>query len=141
MMPSALVMITRERLDAAALERSIANAATGAVVSFIGLTRDNHLGRRVLGLEYEAHEVLAQKMLEKLRAEAIQKFGLLEAGIHHRFGRVEIGEASVVIVVASAHRAAAFEGCRYLIDELKTSVPIWKKEFYADGAAPIWVGP
>lgn len=141
MSESNLIVLTRAALDARALERLVADPGAGAVVSFVGLTRDHHLGRRVLGLEYEAHEILAKKMLEKLRDEAIQRFGLVRAAIHHRLGRVEIGEASVVIAVSSAHRAAAFDGCRFLIDALKTNVPIWKKEFYADGSAPEWVGP
>lgn len=141
MSDSNLIVLTRAPLDARALERLVADPSTGAVVSFIGLTRDNHLGRPVLGLEYEAQESLALKMLEILSAEAVQRFGLVRAAIHHRLGRIEIGEASVAIAVSSAHRAAAFDGCRFLIDALKTSVPIWKKEFYADGSAPEWVGP
>ena len=136
-----LILLTRAPLDASALEALVADPSAGAVVSFIGLTRNNHLGRRVLGLEYEAHEVIAAKMLEKLRAEAVDRFGLVRAAIHHRLGHIEIGEASVAIAVSSRHRTAAFDGCRFLIDELKTTVPIWKKEFYADNSAPEWVGP
>jgi molybdopterin synthase catalytic subunit len=92
-------------------------------------------------LEYEAQEPLALKMLERLRTQAMERFGLLHAAVYHRLGTVEIGAASVVIAVSAAHRGAAFDGCRFLIDALKTSVPIWKKEYYADGPAPEWVGP
>ncbi len=135
------ILLTRSPLDVQALERLVADSTAGAVVTFIGLTRDNHLGRKVLGLEYEAHEALAKKMLERLRGVAMQRFGLARAALHHRLGRVAIGEASVVIAVSAAHRREAFNGCRFLIDELKTTVPIWKKEYYADGSAPEWVGP
>ncbi len=135
------ILLTRDQLDAQAVERLVADPGAGGVVAFVGLTRDHHLGRGVLGLEYEAHLILAEKMLAKLRDDAMQRFGLVRAAIHHRMGRVEIGEASVVIAVSSAHRAAAFDACRFLIDELKTTVPIWKKEFYSDGSEPVWVGP
>lgn len=135
------IALTREVLDAKAIERLVADSRAGAVVTFTGITRDNHLGRSVVKLEYEAHETLAVKMLEKLCAQALDRFGLMHAAVYHRLGKVEIGEASVVIAVSAPHRGAAFDGCRFLIDELKTSVPIWKKEFYADGTAPEWVGP
>jgi molybdopterin synthase catalytic subunit len=135
------VLLTRAALDAAALERRVAAPAAGAVVAFVGLTRDHHLGRRVVSLEYEALEPVALKMLEALRGEALARHGLARAALHHRLGRVEIGEASVVIAVSAAHRGMAFDGCRFLIDELKTRVPIWKKESYADGSEPVWVGP
>ncbi|MEI6233442.1 MAG: molybdenum cofactor biosynthesis protein MoaE [Planctomycetota bacterium] len=141
MLESNFILLTRSPLDAPAIERLAADPSAGAVVSFIGVTRNHHLGRGVLGLEYEALESLARKMLEKLRSDAMQRFGLVRAVIHHRLGRVDIGEASVVIAVSAAHRGAAFDGCRFLIDDLKTTVPIWKKEFYADGSAPEWVGP
>ncbi|HLX61063.1 MAG TPA: molybdenum cofactor biosynthesis protein MoaE [Planctomycetota bacterium] len=138
---NSFVSLTRDALGAQAIERLAADPAAGAVVSFIGVTRDNHFGRRVITLEYEAHETLALKMLEKLCAQALEQFGLIRAAVYHRLGKVEIGEASVVIAVSAAHRGAAFDGCRFLIDELKTTVPIWKKEYYADGSEPVWVGP
>lgn len=136
-----LILLTRDPLDAQAVERLVADPCAGAVVAFVGVTRNQHLNRGVLGLEYEALDTVAQAMLAKLRDEAVSRFGLVKAAVHHRLGRVDIGEASVVIAVSAAHRAAAFDGCRLLIDELKTTVPIWKKEFYADGSAPEWVGP
>lgn len=139
--PVVSVLLTRKPLDPAALERSVERPAAGAVVTFVGTTRNVHAGKAVLHLEYEAQESLARKALEALCAEATEKFGLSAAAVHHRLGRLEIGEASVTIAVSSPHRGAAFEGCRYLIDMLKTSVPIFKKEHYADGSAPEWVGP
>jgi len=133
--------LTREAIVPADVEASVQDAAAGAVVSFIGTTRNEHLGRRVLYLEYEAHEALALKTMTALCGEAREKFGLLKVALRHRLGRLEIGEASVVIAVSAAHRGAAFDGCRFVIDKLKTSVPIWKKEIYADGSTPAWVGP
>lgn len=95
----------------------------------------------MLRLEYEAHEVLVSKVLTALCAHAIQQFDLKKICLYHRLGSLNVGEVSVIIAVSSAHRAAAFEGCRYLIDSLKVSAPIWKKEYYADGSEPAWVGP
>jgi molybdopterin synthase catalytic subunit len=92
-------------------------------------------------LEYDAHEAIALKMLRGLCEEVAKKYTLVGAAVCHRLGRLEIGEASVVIAVSSAHRGAAFEGCRYIIDTLKTTVPIFKKEYYADGVPACWVGP
>jgi len=134
-------LLTRDALQSRDVESRVQSAAAGAVVSFQGTTRNQHLGRGVLYLEYEAHPVLAQKMMLQLCSKAAGKFNLLAAVMHHRSGRIEIGEYSVIIAVSSAHRSAAFDGCRYIIDALKTTVPIWKKEHYTDGSAPQWVGP
>lgn len=133
--------LTRHKLNPAQFEKEVALPYTGAVVTFVGITRDEHMGRRVKYLEYEAQEALAQKMLGELALEASNKFNVPGVAIFHRLGRLKIGEASVVIAVSAAHRAAAFEACRFLIDTLKTSVPIFKKEYYADGSEPKWVGP
>jgi MoaE-MoaD fusion protein len=135
------VSLMRETLDAVRVEALVADAGAGAIVSFIGTTRNSHLGREVLHLEYEAHGLLAEKALRTICQDAIEKFKLINVAVQHRLGRVDIGQASVIIAVSSAHRGAAFDGCRYVIDTLKTSVPIWKKEFYADGSTPQWVGP
>lgn len=132
---------TRGTIDIAAVEAGVAGTGAGAIVSFIGTTRNTHAGKQVLRLEYEAHEALAEKMLDRMCAEAREKFGLLKVSLRHRLGVVEIGETSVAIAVSSAHRGAAFDGCRYLIDTLKTTVPIFKKEYYADQSPPVWVGP
>jgi len=130
------VKITRERIDTPALLEKIKCPADGAVVVFEGIVRDNSRGRRTLFLDYEAYEEMALKQMQSLVDQALSKFPVREARIVHRLGRLAIGEASVVIAVASAHRAAAFDAGRYLIDTLKRTVPIWKKEHFADGA--VW---
>ncbi len=108
----------------------------GAVVIFDGVVRDNSRGRPTLYLDYEAYEPMALAQLNKLRAEALGRFAVREVAIVHRLGRIQIGESSVLIAVFSAHRAAAYEASRWLIDTLKRTVPIWKKEYFSDGA--IW---
>ncbi|MGB6633066.1 MAG: molybdenum cofactor biosynthesis protein MoaE, partial [Terriglobales bacterium] len=108
----------------------------GAVVVFDGVVRDNTRGRRTLYLDYEAYEAMALKRMESLAAEARARFAVRAASIIHRLGRLEIGETSVLIVVAAAHRGVAFDACRWIIDTLKKTVPIWKKEYFEDGA--VW---
>jgi molybdopterin synthase catalytic subunit len=130
------VRIVREPIDAQAVLARLKQPADGAAVIFDGVVRDNTRGRRTLYLEYESYEVMALKQMESLAAEARTRFGVRSASIIHRLGRLEIGETSVLIVVASAHRGAAFDACRWLIDTLKKTVPIWKKEYFEDGA--IW---
>jgi MoaE-MoaD fusion protein len=130
------VKITREKIDTTALLEKIKCPADGAVVVFEGIVRDNSRGRRTLFLDYEAYEEMAVKQMRSLVEQVLSKFPVREALIVHRLGRLGIGEASVVIVVAAAHRAAAFDAGRYLIDTLKQTVPIWKKEHFADGA--VW---
>jgi len=110
----------------------------GAVVLFTGTTRDHHQGRRVLRLAYEAYEPMALAALERLECEACERFTIASCRIVHRLGEVPIGEASVVVLVHAAHRDAAFEACRWAMDELKRSVPVWKKEFFAEGGED-WV--
>jgi len=139
--PLAFSELTRAPLDLSALEARVARPEAGAVVSFLGVTRSHHEQRSVLRLEYSAQEALASKAMEALVRDAISQFGLTGAALAHRLGTLEIGEASVAIAVSAAHRGGAFDGCRYLIDTLKTSIPIWKKEYFADGQAAIWVGP
>jgi molybdopterin synthase catalytic subunit len=139
--PIAFAELTRAPLDLAALEAKVARPEAGAVVSFLGVTRNHHEQKPVLRLEYSAQEALARKALEALVREAIAKFGLTGAALVHRLGTLEIGEASVAIATSAAHRGAAFDGCRYLIDTLKTTIPIWKKEYFAGEAGAIWVGP
>jgi molybdopterin synthase catalytic subunit len=108
----------------------------GAVVVFDGFVRNNFKGQRTLYLEYESYETMAYAKIREMGAEIHQKFPIHRVGIVHRLGRLEIGETSVVIVITSAHRAAAFDACRYAIDTLKRVVPIWKKEYFAGGA--VW---
>ncbi|MGC9199705.1 MAG: molybdenum cofactor biosynthesis protein [Acidobacteriaceae bacterium] len=129
------IALVRGPIDGAAIVRAIKADADGAVCVFDGIVRDNSRGRRTLYLEYEAYEEMALRQLHLLRARALQNFGVREAVIVHRLGRIEVGETSVLIAVASAHRAAAFEACRWIIDTLKKTVPIWKLEQFADGSA------
>ncbi|MBK9383358.1 MAG: molybdenum cofactor biosynthesis protein MoaE [Planctomycetes bacterium] len=110
----------------------------GAVVSFLGVVRDHARGKRVRFLDYEAYPPMAEVQMRLLFEEARERFGLERALVVHRTGRLQIGEASVAIAVATPHRAAGFEACRHLIDRLKETVPIWKKETYEDGSA--WIG-
>ena len=128
--------IVRERIDAQAWLERIKQPADGAAVMFEGVVRDNTRGRRTLYLDYEAYEPMALKQMAELTEEARSRFAIREAAIIHRLGRLEIGETSVLIVVASAHRAATFDACRWLIDTLKRTVPIWKKEYFEGGA--VW---
>jgi molybdopterin synthase catalytic subunit len=109
----------------------------GAVVVFDGIVRNHTKGRETLYLEYEGYEPMALKKMREIEEAARQRWPVNRIGIVHRLGRLEIGEASIVIVVTSAHRKAAFEACQYIIDSLKKTVPIWKKEFFADGE--VWV--
>jgi MoaE-MoaD fusion protein len=108
----------------------------GAAVVFEGVVRNQTRGRNTLYLEYEAYEEMAQQQMEALADQALKQFAIRDVALVHRLGRLEIGETSVLIVVASAHRAAGFDACRWLIDTLKRTVPIWKKEYFEDGA--VW---
>ena len=128
--------IIREKINTAALLDKIKRAEDGAVVVFEGIVRNHSRGRRTLFLEYEAYEEMAVKEMESLIAQALRQFQIRDATISHRLGRLEIGETSVLVVVASAHRAAAYDASRWIIDTLKRTVPIWKKEHFADGA--VW---
>jgi molybdopterin synthase catalytic subunit len=130
------VRIVRERIDAEAVVGRLQRPADGAVAIFAGVVRDNSRGRRTLYLEYEAYEAMALQQMASLAAEARARFGVRGAAIVHRLGRLDIGETSVLIAVASAHRGEAFDACRWIIDTLKKTVPIWKKEYFEDGA--VW---
>jgi molybdopterin synthase catalytic subunit len=128
------VRLVREPIDLVALQA--VTPADGALCLFVGVVRDHNGGRPVLRLEYEAYEEMALPLMEKIAAEARDRWRITDVRIVHRLGRLEIGETSVAVAVASPHRREAFEACRYAIDTLKATVPIWKKEFYADGA--VW---
>ena len=128
--------LTREKIDMEGTLQAIKRPEDGATVVFEGIVRNNTRGRRTLYLEYEAYESMALTRLESLAAEAIDRYRVRDVAILHRLGRLEIGETSVLIVVASAHRGPAFDACRWLIDTLKRTVPIWKKEYFEDGA--VW---
>src|SRR5688500_7683302 len=109
----------------------------GAIGTFIGVVRDNNVNRRVTHLEYEAYEPLAIKALEHICDEAVREWPGVRLAVHHRVGRLSIGEASIIIAAASAHRAAAFAACRYVIERVKQIVPIWKHEFFEGGE--VWI--
>jgi molybdopterin synthase catalytic subunit len=128
--------LTRDPIPTADLARQLKAPQDGAVVVFEGIVRDHARGRRTLYLEYEAYEPMAVRKMEEIGQEAKQKFAIDCLGIIHRLGRLEIGETSVAIIVTSAHRRAAFEACHYAIDRLKQIAPIWKKEYFEDGA--VW---
>lgn len=147
--------LTADPLDDAlvdALRAVVAHPRVGAIVTFVGVTRETpgnpapgeedeagrHAGQAVLGLEYEAFDELARRVLEAIADEVAGRFDVRRLAIVHRTGAVAVGEASVAIVVAAAHRDAAFEACRYAIDELKARAPIWKSERFADGS--VWIG-
>lgn len=111
--------------------------ADGAVVTFLGLVRNHHAGRRVRHLEYEAFEPLALKAFARIAAELQERWPGARLALHHRIGRLEVGEASVAIAVASAHRAEAYAACRYVIERVKQIAPIWKREFFEGG--DVWI--
>lgn len=125
--------LTTEPLDVGAIARRVVPPNCGAIVSLDGFVRQFTKGRETLYLVYEAYESMALKEMENLVKQAHAQFEIENVGIVHRLGRLEIGETSVVISVAAPHRRAAFEACEWLIKELKRTVPIWKKEVYADG--------
>jgi MoaE-MoaD fusion protein len=131
-----LFLLIREPIDAAALVRHVRTADDGAVVTFDGCVRNQSHGRRTLYLDYEAYESMALAKIREIAAQLHEKFSIDRVAIAHRLGRLQIGETSVFIAVSSPHRPAAFDACRFAIDTLKRTVPIWKKEYFADGA--VW---
>jgi MoaE-MoaD fusion protein len=132
------LLISAHPLDVAAAIAEAEDDEAGGVASFVGTVRRHSRGRTVLYLEYEAFEEMAEPMLRSLADELTAKHGLAKVAIHHRVGRVEIGEPSVVIAVSAAHRAGALDACREAIDTLKDTIPLWKKEFYEGGEE--WIG-
>lgn len=135
-----MIDVTEKPLDAAAILESVRSPGAGAVVTFDGRVREVSKGRKVTHLVYEAYTSMALQELDKLARESKERWPLEEVSIVHRIGRIEIEESSVFIAVSSAHRADAFAACRFLIDTIKEVVPIWKKEYFEDGA--VWVeGP
>ncbi len=133
---AAFTGLTFRPIDAQRIIESIKRGEDGAVVVFDGIVRIHTRGRQTLHLDYEAYREMAEKQMRELATEAQTRFGVRQVAMIHRLGRLQVGETSVLIVVASAHRAQAFEACRWLIDTLKKTVPIWKKETFVDGA--VW---
>jgi molybdopterin synthase catalytic subunit/molybdopterin converting factor small subunit len=132
------LVLSAEPLDVAAVVAEAASDDAGAISTFVGTVRRSSRGREVVRLEYEAFEEMAEPMLRSLADELTERHGLCAVAIHHRVGVVEIGEPSIVIAVSAPHRAAAIEACREAIDTLKQTIPLWKKEIYADGEE--WIG-
>jgi molybdopterin synthase catalytic subunit len=128
-----LILITHDPLDRTALVAAVAHPGVGGIVIFEGVVRDNARGKQVRYLEYEVYPEMAIAQIRAIITEAETRFGATRVAVAHRVGRLEIGEASVIIVVATPHRGEAFEACRYIIDTLKTTVPIWKKEVATNG--------
>ena len=131
--------LTSQPIDPVRLAESIAAPAVGAQVTFAGLVRDHHAGRQVTSLGYSAYVPMAERVCQELVEEAERRWRV-QVALQHRLGDLVIGDTAVVIVVAAAHRGVGFDACRWLIDELKRRVPIWKRETYADGSTA-WVDP
>lgn len=125
-------------LDAAALTAEVARAANGATVLFVGTVRDINAGRSVTGIEYAAYRSMAERELGEIASEAAARFGTMDIVVEHRLGHLALGDASVVVAVAHPHRAPAFDAARYIVEQLKHRVPIWKLELYVDGTRE-WV--
>lgn len=132
-----MVRLQPEPIRVEDLVAEVRRDADGAVAVFVGTVRDHNAGRRVLFLEYEAYAGMAEAEMARIEREAIARFGVSRVAIVHRTGRLAIGEASVAIAVASAHRAPALDACRFAIDTLKATVPIWKKEHFEGGE--VWI--
>ena len=130
--------ITQEPIHLDELTAFVADPGAGAMATFVGTTRDSNEGRRVVRLEYECYPGMAEKEMEKIGQEVLERWPVKKFAMLHRLGRVDIGEASVAIAVSSGHRHAAFEACHYAINQLKETVPIWKKELYEGGE--VWIG-
>lgn len=135
-----MIRLTREPLDSCNILKAVESPLAGAIVLFLGVTREVTGEKRTRYLQYDAYAGMAEKKLAELEAEARRRWPLVECVIQHRLGRLEIGEASVAVAVSSPHRAAAFAAGQWLIDTLKDVVPIWKEEHWADGTSE-WVHP
>lgn len=131
--------IVDRQLDATTLLAEVANCGNGATILFVGTVRDVNDGRSVLGMEYQAYRAMAERELNDIALEAGERFDTEHIVIEHRLGALALGDASVIIAVAHPHRGAAYDASRYVIEQLKQRVPIWKLEHYADGTRE-WVG-
>ncbi len=131
------VIIQKDPIDIGGLMESVATDADGAVVSFIGRARNSSRGKDVTSLDYEVYDTMARREMEKIMNEAVERWSLNGCCIVHRYGHVEIGDASIFITVSSPHRDEAYQASRFIIDTIKKKVPIWKKEYYSDGSS--WI--
>lgn len=136
--PFARGALVDQEVDAAALAREVSHAGAGAVVTFLGTVRDEHLGRRVLAMDYAAYAPMASRELQALAEEAARRWPAARVAVAHRVGALTLGDVSVAIVVAHPHRGPAFDACRWMLETIKRRVPIWKREHYADGSIA-WV--
>jgi molybdopterin synthase catalytic subunit len=132
-----LFLVTADELNGEQLSAAIATPEAGAIVLFAGVVRDNNLGRHVDHLVYEAYAPLAERTMADIAREVQARWAVNAVAIHHRTGRLEIGEASLLVAVVSPHRAEAFEACAYCVDRVKQIVPVWKKEVWDDGSS--WI--
>ncbi len=130
--------VVRTALDMQELVRYVTDPSAGAIATFIGTTRNNNEGRKVIALDYDAYPEMAEKELRRIGDDAKKKWNIERMAIVHRIGPVEITEASVMIAVSAAHRDDAFQACRFAIEEIKKTVPIWKKEVFEGGE--VWIG-
>ena len=128
------VSVTSEPLDAAAISQALKESSDGAVLTFEGIVRDNNLGRNVLFLEYEAYPEMAERVLRKIGNETLEEYDIGAIALFHRTGRLEIGETSLVVAVASTHRRAAFDACREAVEKVKALAPVWKREVWDGGS-------
>lgn len=129
--------VTDQELDPRELEAALAKPENGGVVTFLGVVRNHSLGKEVSYLEYEAYQPMAEKVMAKIAQEIADRWNVQEVGIWHRTGRVDIGEASLLVVTAYPHRREAFEAAMYCVDRIKEILPVWKKEVWSDGES--WV--
>jgi molybdopterin synthase catalytic subunit len=135
-----LIRVTDQPLDTAEAVAAVASPAAGAINVFLGVVRDNNLGRSVSHLVYDAYPAMAEKVMRQIAQEAVERFGLIDCAVLHRTGPLQVGETSLLITVSCGHRAESFEGGHWLVNEIKKRVPVWKKEVWSDGEA--WIeGP
>ena len=133
-----MIQIVAHPIDLSSVLESVRDPSAGGIDIFIGATRDHSRGKKVLALEYEAYTPMALKLMNGIADDVRAKWNVQKISMVHRVGKLAVGEASIAIAVSSAHRKEAFEACRYAIDTLKKTVPLWKKEFFEDGE--VWVG-
>lgn len=134
---STFFRVSGEPLQERAVTSLVTTPDAGGVVTFVGRVRDNARGHMVTALEYEAYPDMAESVFARIATEASERFDVKQVAIHHRSGRLTIGEIAVVVAVSAAHRGPAFSACEYVVDQLKTRAPIWKKEFSPDG--DVWI--
>lgn len=136
--PTISIEITREPIDAAALAATVSDPGCGATVTFLGTVRDEHHGRAVLRLDYDAYAGMAEREMRAIAEQVVERWSVRRVTIVHRLGTLEVGEASIGIALSLPHRADGFDALRHVIDTFKQTVPIWKREHFADGEA-VWV--